>query len=647
MTKKRTSDDIIKKLTSPLERNATIRAVCTNDQRADDETAAYRFELSYSSEEPYERWFGVEILGHEPEEVDLKWLASGNAALLNQHKPDEQIGVIESAKLEDGRGKAVVRFGKSVLAQEIRQDVIDGIRSNVSVGYHIHAMVLEEQSDEEPDRYRVTRWSPVEISIVSMPADQTVGLGRNAEPGECPPEKNNHPKLEYNMTLKERALKMGLREDASEEAVLAAEREAYIAQGKKDSDAAHAAELKRQSEIRTMGKEHNLTDDAEKAIEDHHSAETFRAAVLDKYTKGFRPVASAATVDTDERNMFSKFSLRKFLLGTLEGASLTGAEAEVQSEGQREANRLSLEVGPGYLPSRAMATLARTATGQNAGTDAKGKYLVETSNIGLIEALRPRLWMDRLGVTMLSGLVNNITLPALDDEGDAEDRNETQELTLEDTTFAQRTLTPSRVGARRRFSLQLLRQSSPQIDGVLANIILSAIAKRYNEKGIAFLIALSNTGSVVTDGAPLSHDVMRAFLTSLKTDNADEAPGAFLINPETEGVLATTKVDAGSGLFLYSENGQGEGRVLNRRSLTTSLMPNDHGVSDHSVIAYGNYSKLWMGDWGGVDIVRDIYTRAAFGQIEIVANSFIGFAAEHPEFFVLAKDVDLDAVASA
>jgi len=635
--------DELKKQGGKMDRAAVLTPVITNETRADGEAPEYRFELSFSSEEPYERWFGMEILGHKKGEVRLDWLKGGSAPLLNQHDADQLIGVIESVNLESGRATAVVRFGKGALAQEIRQDVIDRIRSNVSVGYRVHEMKLIKKEDGKPDTYRVTDWEPIEISLVSMPADRTVGVGRgDSEPTPTLILTEN----EKMKTLKERAVAMGLHEDASEEAVRSAELAAATAAGERKAEAGFKAEQTRQSEIRAMGKAHGMIEEAEAAITASRSAKDFTTEVLAKYSVA----APQRARGSDEKKLLEGFSLRKFLLGAVDGARLSGAEAEVQQEGQREANARGMDVGGGYIPAMAIGEIARraamlTRAGQNATTNADGKFIVATENMGLISALNPRLWMAQLGVTQLSGLVNNLTLPAVDDEGEAVDRTEVELDTAVDVVFAQRTLSPTRIPAACVFSSQLLRQSSPQIDSVLSNIVLSRIARRWNAKGIEFLLALVGTNEVTTNGAVLSRSIMRQFLTKIQKENADESMGSFLINPDVEGILAETKVDAGSGLFIHTEKENGEGRILNRRSLTTSLVPADLGDDeDLSAIIHGSFPRLWMGDWGGVDLIRDNVTKAATGQLVVTAASFIGFAAESPKYFAIAKDVDPAAV---
>lgn len=134
--------------------------------------------FSFSSETPYERFFGLEVLDHAPESVDLSRLNDGAPLLLN-HNTDEQIGVVESAWLENKRGMARVRFSANRLASEVFSDIADGIRRNISVGYVVKKYI--EERDEKTTIYRAVGWLPLEVSVVSVPADATVGLGRDAD----------------------------------------------------------------------------------------------------------------------------------------------------------------------------------------------------------------------------------------------------------------------------------------------------------------------------------------------------------------------------------------------------------------------------------------------------------------------------------
>ena len=138
-------------------------------------------DLAFSSEAEIERYFGIEILSHDKDAIDLERLKNA-APLLVDHDPTDQVGVIEEVWIgADRMGRARVRFGKSARAEEVFQDVVDGIRQLVSTTYAIKELKLTEEHDDARDVYTVTRWEPLEISIVSIPADVSVGVGRSDE----------------------------------------------------------------------------------------------------------------------------------------------------------------------------------------------------------------------------------------------------------------------------------------------------------------------------------------------------------------------------------------------------------------------------------------------------------------------------------
>jgi len=151
-------------------RNFNIRSGNINEEER-------TVELSFSSEEPVKRYFGQEILDHNPESVDLTRL-NGGAPVLEDHK-DGQIGRVMEASIVDGRGVAKVKLSRSARGEEIWQDVLDGIRTSISFGYQI--LGWDEEEDAEEPTFRSRNWLPFEISFVGVPADHTVGVGRSKE----------------------------------------------------------------------------------------------------------------------------------------------------------------------------------------------------------------------------------------------------------------------------------------------------------------------------------------------------------------------------------------------------------------------------------------------------------------------------------
>jgi HK97 family phage major capsid protein len=168
------TDDVQRRL---IGKGAQHRRVVEAQTRAIDEDAR-TVELAFSSDAPIERGYGIEILEHGADSAQLDRLNSA-APLLVQHDHADQVGVVESARIDsDGFGRALVRFGRSARAVEIFHDVIDGIRQLVSVGYLIHEETVEHGT---PPTFRATSWEPLEISLVAVPADAGVGVGRALE----------------------------------------------------------------------------------------------------------------------------------------------------------------------------------------------------------------------------------------------------------------------------------------------------------------------------------------------------------------------------------------------------------------------------------------------------------------------------------
>lgn len=143
-----------------------------------------RFQLSFSSEEAYERWWGTEILDHEENCVDLTRLNEIGVVLFN-HSTDKVIGRIEKAWIEKNRGEAIIVFDEDEMSETIFKKVESGTLKGVSVGYAV-SIWEDLAANKKSGDGRFTgpcsiarKWMPYEISVVSVPADATVGVGRS------------------------------------------------------------------------------------------------------------------------------------------------------------------------------------------------------------------------------------------------------------------------------------------------------------------------------------------------------------------------------------------------------------------------------------------------------------------------------------
>jgi hypothetical protein len=205
--------------------------------------------LSFSSEEPVTRQslFGdpwIEVLGHDDGEADLSRLNSAAPVLYNHDRSEREnrIGVVERAWIEKGRGYAEIRLSRRPEVEGVWQDVREGILRNVSVAYRINERKLTEETENSPDLYRVTSWTPMEISLVDIPADASVGIGRKLEAEN---RSHSQPPLKENI-MTDKAIEQAERSQAADTDALTREAE------KKGAQRALELEGKRRGDIREL-----------------------------------------------------------------------------------------------------------------------------------------------------------------------------------------------------------------------------------------------------------------------------------------------------------------------------------------------------------------------------------------------------------
>jgi len=166
------------------EKDKGIRELTGTIRTMEGEGKERTFQLSFSSEEPYDRWFGAEILDHSEGCINMERLSTIGVVLYN-HKRDDVIGRIDRVWVEGNRGYAEITFDSDDLSEKIYQKVKGGTLKGVSVGYLVDSWE-EVLTNKQSADGRFTgpcsiarRWTPYEISIVSVPADPTVGVGRS------------------------------------------------------------------------------------------------------------------------------------------------------------------------------------------------------------------------------------------------------------------------------------------------------------------------------------------------------------------------------------------------------------------------------------------------------------------------------------
>jgi len=594
------SDDATEERKAPVE--VLHRAIDMEAKAIDEKKRTV--EIAVSSELAVDRSFGKEVLVHEMDAIDLAFLASGRAPLLLDHDMERQIGVIESVELSGDRVlRAKVRFGRSALAQEVFQDVADGIRSNVSVGYRVNKM---ERSTTNKDEYLVRSWSPLEVSVVSIPADPSVGVGRSAVALE--PKPTVEPIIKKDDTMSEVNMD-AVRAEAA-------------------ADAARNA-----TAIIELGARHNKRSLADAAIKSGKSLAEFRGELLE--------VIGQDTPLENENIGMTKKEVRQFSI-----VRAIAALANPSDRRLREAAAFEFEVS-----DAAAQRYGRTAQGLMVPSDVLGVWkqrdlnttddneIVATNLLAneFIDVLRNSASVMRAGARMLPGLQGNVAIPKktaasaggwISTEGGASSESE--------PTFGTVSLTPKTVGAFTDMTRQLILQSTPAIEALVRDDLTQALALAI-DKGALEGTGLSGqpTGILNTVGVnkPTSFAAavptfaeMVALETAVAEDNALMGNLAYITDAATFGGLKTKSKDTGSGMFV-AEGNQANGYPVIRSQQATA-----------GNVYFGNFSDCLIGMWGGLDLTVDPYTASNTGTVRVVALQTVDVAVRNAVSFAYNND---------
>lgn len=647
--------------------------------RASMDNEKRTIELSFSSELPVERWFGQEILDHDPSSVDLSRLNNGGALLL-EHRTDSQIGVVEEAKIENKRGKARVRFGTGQLASEIYEDVKSGIRRLVSVGYRVRKMVTESVADGV-ETMRAMSWVPMELSIVAIPADPSVGINRtsntdqtNLEPIEIFPLMrtllNADPPNAAGGGTTTASTGPDLQVIRSEATRIERERWAAIQELASSKTAARLGA--RAQEM------------AANAIKENLSVDQFRQRLFDALSNP-EPIQTPnrpATIGMEEKDI-REFSLLRALRTSMQNIERPSArencyEFEVSQQVSKNSGREARSFwipqdvlqAQGFIPTD-MATIERKlALAQLAGlTGTRADLVVGTASLGgnirpsilaadrFIDLLRNRMMVARLGAQLLDGLVGDVPIPRQSGAGTVYwAASETASTTASNLTIDQITLTPKCATALQAYSKQLLLQSTPSIEQLVRNDLLQIIALAVDlaalhgtaangqPRGIA---SVSGIGSVAggTDGAAPTYANVVQLETEVAVDNADIGALAYLTNAKVRGKLKTIFTNSTYGeIPLWTGTpGQVMGMLNGYNAAVSnqvsSALTKGTSTTVASAIFFGNWSDLLIGQWGpGIDILLDPYTAAATRLYKMYADTFVDVQVRHPESFAAMLD---------
>ena len=618
-----TKIDSLRDATAPLvralgERFTRSAAVAVTAAPTDERT----FSFPFSSEYPVERYFGTEILSHSADAADLMRLNDG-AALLFNHDPDKQLGVVERAWVDpnDKRGYVQIRFGNSAFAQEKLADVRDRILRGVSFGY-----AIQDMQDRGDGSYVATRWSPYEVSFVTIPADPGVGLDRSLDSA---PSSDSTPPIINNEALGTRQAQSQAADPASTPPTPMETTPDLV----EIRTQAAEAERTRIAAITALGDKHQMQDLARDLISGGKSLDEARAAVLDKLGTAMpQPLRSTDVTTNDiglsdkETKRFSFVRALNFLANPSDVSARRAAEFEIEV-GLAAAKQYERSSNGIVVPNE---VLRRDLL---AGLPSAGGNLVadELLSGSFIDLLRNRLAMAQAGVTMLTGLQGNISIPRQSSASTAYWVGENVAPTESQQAVDQVNMTPKTVGAFVDYSRRLLLQTSIDVEGMVRNDLTRVIALELDR------VAIYGTGSsnqplglVNTTGIGSqtisTYGTFEEYIgmeTDVATANADAGSMRYIINAAARGALKSTAKSASAVAagFVYENN------EINGYPVTVSnqLANND--------VLFGDFSMMIMGMWSGLDLTVDPYAGSTAGTVRIIALQDVDFAVKQPGAF--------------
>jgi len=585
-----------------------------------EKLAENQLEVSFSSEEPYEMSREMtEILLHGSENVRLERLNNGAAVLVN-HSPFQHVGVVEKAWLDaDKKGRAILRFSKNSAAQEILQDIQDGIRTKLSVGYRIHT-VEEEEVEGGKTLMRVTDWEPYELSIVSIPADDSVGVGRSEV---------------YRDDISNQTKSMNDNDKTIE--VIQCERN-------------------RATDIINLGKQFSCEREAQAAISAGTSADQFRAEILQRMQP---PQAEVPAVNTKadlnlgvpERDMRG-FSVLKAIRQLSDPKErLDGIELEMSREIER---RTGATAQGFFLPMNDLPAMHRRDL--TAGSAASAGNLIATELHGdrFIDMLDASMLVKQLGATILDGLIGNVDIPRQITAPTATTKGETAAATDGTPTTDLVSLTPHRVPMTIDLSKQFMLQSSVSAENWMRRRLAIALALAEDSLAISGdgtgtnptgILSTSGIGAVAigtNGGAPTWAHIVK-LEEEVSVDNALLGSLAYLTTPQAKSKLKQTEKATNTAQFLWDNAAPGPifGSVNGYRAAASTQVPSNltKGTgTDLSAIIFGNFTDLILASWGGLDIVVDPYSGAGTGQLKITMTIFMDIGIAHPQSFAAVTD---------
>jgi HK97 family phage major capsid protein len=542
----------------------------------------------------------------------MEFMSSGKAPLLLDHDARQQIGVVEKAYMDKDKLRAQVRFSKSAMAEEVYRDVVDGIRGNVSIGYQIQGMTKDENGYKDKPLYRVNMFKPLEVSMVSIPADSTVGVGRSK------PEISGND----NSAIQEKTMSA----EVVQEPVNTRQQEDQLKEYRSQS-----------SQILELGKRHNEYDLAFRALQEEKSLAEFQAMLLEKKTS--KPIDFSVDASPKEKRNYSL--VRAIRAADQKDWSKAGFEMEISQELAKTQKRQPKGF---FVPDWGWQT--RTVSTAAGATFGAGSNIVPEDYRGdrFIDALISTSILGQVGATVLNGLQGNVAIPKISASTAAAFIAEGGSVGNSEPDFAQVTMTPKLLANKVAVTRELMIQSDPSVEQLIRNNMVRIFAAKIDNvalkgggsnepTGILGTAGIGDVSSGGTSGnANLTYGNVVDIMTEVSQDNALFGNLRWVTHPAVVGKLMQTLVAASTDSRMIMS---GPDSMMGYPVVQTTQAPSS---SPYSLI-FGNFSDLYIGFFSALDVLVDPYGSAGTATTNLYFYQDCDIAVAHAESFAAAQDV--------
>lgn len=645
----------------PLFRTIDVSGIRNEDDAELVDKASRTIEVSFSSEAPVPRWFGREILQHKTGSARLDRLNDGAPVLFNHNLHDIR-GVVERAWIKGGRGYARIRLSSSEEGEKTRALINEGVLRNVSFMYRVHDWE-QTKAEAEDDTIRVTDWEPLEVSLVTVPADQTVGVGRSLERDfpldeiEVKVRQIDDPNEERVSTMKDKRTAGEQTPDNVEDQDTPEGAHKRIEAGSQghDSELAVKRERERTEAIYKLADSNGISRDTAKGwIQRGTSFERIADDILKiRQERAEAAPESVSHLDLSRRET-EGYSLCRAILAAHSGKwDKAGLELECHEAIAARTNKVPdkgaffvpLDVQRRSLPvnsERAVKGLqiaAAQTRDLTVGTAGAGGYLVQTSVMGFDELLRNISVMFRMGATRLSGLRDSVTIPRQSAAATAEWlATEASAITESQQTFVQLSLSPKTVGAYTELSRQLLLQASIDVEGLVNSDLAAVCALAVDSAALTgdgtggAPTGITNTSGIgAVTGTSLAYAGILDFQTDVAAANVMPIAGGYVTTPAV-AALMMQRVKFSSTASPLWEGSIWGGNMAGFPAMSSNQVPSAEMI-------FGDWAKAVIAEWGVLEVETNPFANFPAGIIGVRAMYSVDVGIRYPAAFSAANTI--------